>query len=907
MKKLAKTIFVAVALLLVAALVAPTLLRSKIETIVKTEANKMLVAKLDFESLNISLLRHFPNASLGLNGLTLVGVERFEGDTILAAERISVVVSPLSLLSKDGFKVKKVLLDAPSLYAHKLEDGAVSWDVMRTEEGEEVIAEEVVEEVVEEADASAAPSAFKLAVQDFRIEEASLRYADDSTKMYFSTAPLDLRLKGDLSAAESELELNILMQELFFKQGVVTMLTGAEVEFDARIKADLERMNFNFAKNTLRLNAIQLTLDGWAQLMEDDAIAMDLTLGTSEVQFKDVLSLIPAFYTKDFRRLTAGGELSLAAWAKGEMRGSQLPAFALDAAVKEGRFQYASLPKAVTDINIKASVKNPGGVMDLTEVELSQFGLRMAGNALAATFYGTNLISDPSLRATLDGKIDLGAVEEVYPLEDMALEGTITADLAAACRMSDIEQERFEQLSAKGTFVVEQMGLDMASLPPVKLSRAAATISPQAMILGELSLMVGESDLAANGRLTNYLGYLLRGDKLAGRLYVKSDLLNLNQLMESMASETSGEESPAEEETPAENEEAAAASSGAVLIPENLDLSLSTELKKILFQQMTITDVKGGVSLANGALSLDGLQMGLFGGEAKASGKYLTTNPEAPTFAMDLALKQASFQETFTQLEMVQKLVPLFAKTGGNYSLAMDLTTTLDEQLSPVMNTVNAHGQLSSASIRLQNIGVLDAVANALKYDKLKAIEAENVLIDFTIDEGRIETKPFDLKMGQTTMTLSGSTGLDQTIDYTAEVALPEGTANGLLTKFNVEIGGTFTVPVVKVGVREAAKEVVTKVLDEQVQKLTGSESLSEEIAKQAANLRAEAERAGDKLVAAAQEQSAKLIEQAASKGKLAMIAAQAAGDKLIKEAEKQAANLRAKADEQVAKLEAEK
>ncbi|MDO4758998.1 MAG: AsmA-like C-terminal region-containing protein [Rikenellaceae bacterium] len=903
MKKLAKTIFVAVAVLLVAALVAPTLLRSKIETIVKSEANKMLVAKLDFESLNISLLRHFPNASLGLKGLTLVGVERFEGDTILAAERISVVVSPLSLLSSDGFKVKKVLLDAPSVYAHKLEDGAVNWDVMRTEEGEEVIAEEIAAEAAETTDEAAAPSAFKLAVQDFRIEEASLRYADDSTKMYFSTAPLDVRLQGDLSAAKSELELNILMQELFFKQGVVTMLTGAEVEFDARIKADLEKMNFGFAKNTLRLNAIQLTLDGWAQLMEDDAIAMDLTLGTSEVQFKDVLSLIPAFYTKDFRRLTAGGELSLSAWAKGEMRGSELPAFALEAAVKEGRFQYASLPKAVTDINIEASVKNPGGVMDQTEINLSKFGLKMAGNAVAATFYGTNLITDPLLRATLDGRIDLGAVEEVYPLEDMALEGTITADLAAACRISDLEQQRYEQLSAKGTFIVEKMGLDMASLPPVKLSRAAATISPQAMTLGELSLMVGESDLSANGRLSNYLGYLLRGDKLSGRLYLKSELLNLNQLMESMASDTTTEEPTEEPVAEVAEVSAEVAPTEAIVIPENLDLSLSTELKKILFQQMTITDVKGGVSLAGGALSLDGLQMGLFGGEAKASGKYLTTNPAAPTFTMDLALKQASFQETFTQLEMVQKLVPLFAKTGGNYSLSMDLSTLLDGSMSPVMNTVNAHGQLSSASIRLQNIEALDALANALKYDKLKVIEAENVLIDFTVKDGRVNTEPFDLKMGKTVMTLSGSTGLDQTIDYTAEVALPEGTANGLLSKFNVGIGGTFSKPEIKVGVKEAAKEAVTSVLDQQVQKLTGSESLAAEIEKQAENLRAEAVRAGEKLVAAAQEQSAKLVEQAASKGKLAQVAAKAAGDKLVKEAEKQAENLKNKAEEQIAKL----
>lgn len=889
MKKLVKNSLIVIVALLAVVIVAPSLLSGKISDIVKTEANKMLNAKLDFEKLGISLLRHFPNASLDLKGLTLVGVERFEGDTIVAAERISAVVSPLSLVTGDGIVIKKVLLDEPAIHALKEADGAVNWDVMKPAEEVETVDEE-----------STGSSSFKLAVKDFRISDAVIRYEDDSTKMAFSTEPLNLRLKGDLSAVESVLDLNLKLEQVCLKSGVVTMLSDAEIEFDAAIAANLEEQRFVFKKNTLRLNAIALTLDGWAQLLADEAIAMDLKLNTDKVQFKDVLSLIPAFYTKDFRSLTAGGELTLAAWARGEMQGAKLPSFELQAAVADGRFQYASLPKAVTDINIAAKVSSPGGVMDKTEVDVSRFGLRMAENKVSATFYGTNLVSDPVLRATLNGKVDLGMIEQVYPLEDMKLAGTITADLAAAGRMSDLEKQRYEQLQAKGTFVVEQMGLDMASLPPVKLSRAAATISPSAMTLGELSVLVGESDLSANGQLSNYLGYLLRGDQLSGRLYVNSELLNLNQLMESMASaEEPAVEEQVEAETPAEE-----APAGVIVVPENLDLSLSTNLKKILFQQMTITDVEGGMSLKGGALSLDKLALGLFDGQATASGKYSTTDPKNPTFTMDLALKQASFQETFRQLELVQKLVPLFEKTGGNYSLKMDLSTRLDEQMSPVMNSVNANGQLSSASIRLQNIGALDAVAKALNTDKLKIIEAENVLIDFAIRDGRISTEPFDLKMGDTKMSLSGSTGLDQTIDYTAKVTLPEGSLKGVLSTVNVGIGGTFTKPEIKVGLKEAAQEAVKNVLDEQVQKLTGSESLSAEIEKQAENLRAEAQRAGEKLVAAAEEQSAKLVAEAAKKGKLAEIAAKAAGDKLVKEAQKQADNLVAKAEEQIAKLQ---
>ena len=74
MKKIVKIVAIVVAVVLVAAFVAPMLLRGKIAQIVKREANEMFDARVDFEKLDISLLRHFPRASLDLKGLTVVGL-----------------------------------------------------------------------------------------------------------------------------------------------------------------------------------------------------------------------------------------------------------------------------------------------------------------------------------------------------------------------------------------------------------------------------------------------------------------------------------------------------------------------------------------------------------------------------------------------------------------------------------------------------------------------------------------------------------------------------------------------------------------------------------------------------------------------------------------------------------------
>lgn len=890
MKRFLKITATVVAVVLVVAIVTPLLLRGKIGDIVKREANAMLAARLDFEKLDISLLRNFPNASLNLKGLTLVGTDRFEGDTIVAARRITVVVNLMSLVGDEGFEVRKIILASPALHAHKLADGAVNWDVMKPSEPADTTAAE-----------ESAPSSFRLSVRDFRLTDAVIRYEDDSTGMELRTAPLSLRLSGDMSAESTQLDLDLLAGGVDFTQGGVPLLHDAELALDAEIDADLAEGRFTFSRNTLRLNAIEMRLDGWVQQV-GDALAMDVSAGCSEVRFKDLLSLIPAFYKHEFRSLAASGELSMELWARGQMHGAQLPAFELKTEVHNGSFQYSSLPKAVTDINIAAKVSNAGGELDKTEVEISEFGLKMAGNSLSATGYATNLMSDPTFRATLSGRVDLGAIREVYPLEKgIDLAGRIAASMKLAGRMSDVESGRYERISASGSLVVEQLGLHVQQLPEVFIRRAAATISPQAMTLGEFGVTVGGSDLSATGQLTGYLGYLMRGEQLAGRLYVKSDMLDLNEIRAAVPADAEAES--AEAEKPAE--EAAAAPAQAIVVPKNLNLSLNAELKKVLFEKMVITDIAGEMSVAGGTLSLDRLGLQLFGGKASASGRYSTAaDPAHPTLSLAASIAKASFPRTFEEIEAVRQLAPIFEKASGDYSLSIDMRTTLDAAMSPDLMSLTAQGEISSENVSVEGVEVFDKLADLLKNDKLRRIEARDLKIRFSIKDGRVTTEPFDLKMGDVNVNMSGTTGLDRTIDYTAKVTLPAG-VGGVLGAVNVGIGGTFTSPKITLGVQETVEQVVSNVVSEQIDNLTGGRGglLSDDTQTRAAALREEAQRAGEKLVEAAETQRQKLVDAAAKKGALAKIAAEAAGDALVDEAKKQSKALLEEAEKQIQKL----
>ena len=878
MKKFLKIVAIVAVVFIAVALVVPLALKSKVGDIVKKEASELLTAEVDFRSLDLSLLRHFPHASVELEGLTVVCAAPFEGDTLASVGRISVVVDLMSLFGDSGYEVTKLLVDKAHLHARKLADGSVNWDVMKPSD------EPAEEKEPAEADE---PSAFRLRMRDVRLSEAVVRYEDDSTGMRAGVDPLDLRLSGDLSGERSDLDLRLEAHRLSYAAGGVALLRDADLTADVTLDADLKNKRFTFSDNRLSLNAIALSLDGWVALA-DDRTEMDVRVNSSKVEFRDVLSLVPAFYTRDFENLTASGQLTLDAWAKGVLAGDRLPAFETTLAVRDGSFKYASLPKAVTGITIDARAANPGGTADATTVDVPTFALTMAGNALRGSFSAATPMSDLRFKAAAAGKVDLGAVKEVYPLGDsIALAGVVTADMQASGRMSDIERERYEAIAASGRLTVEGVTAALAGLPEVKVRRAAMSVSPAALTLSELGVTVGRSDIEASGTLSNYIGYLLRDQTLRGRLDVRSSLLDLNELL--------GDASEASADTGAAAAPAETAAMRAVVVPQNLDLALGASLKKILFQKMVLDDFTGSLTVAKGTVSMNRLAMNAFGGRMAASGSYSTAaDAQRPALKLKAEIADASFSTTFDQLDVVRRMVPLFEKTGGDYSMSLDLATRLTQTMDPDYATLQADGAIRSKNIRVQNIAVFDQLAAALKNDALRRIEAKDVDIRFTIRDGRIATQPFDLSVGGISLNLSGSTGLDQTIDYTARVTLPEGSAGGILTAVDVGIGGSFSSPKITLDVKNAVKDAVSNAIGEKLGLSVGSSE-----GKSADEIRADAKAKGDKLVEEARAQRDKLVGKAS--GKLARIAAQASGDALVSAAEKQAQKLMEQAEQQIA------
>ena len=112
--------------------VLPFAFKGKILKAAQDAASESVNAKITFdEDLSLSLIRNFPNLSVGVNNLKIVGIDSFAKDTLFQAENIKLTLDIASVFSEtEPIGIKKIYLNNPNIYVHVLKSGRANYDIV---------------------------------------------------------------------------------------------------------------------------------------------------------------------------------------------------------------------------------------------------------------------------------------------------------------------------------------------------------------------------------------------------------------------------------------------------------------------------------------------------------------------------------------------------------------------------------------------------------------------------------------------------------------------------------------------------------------------------------------------------------------------------------------------------------
>lgn len=931
-KRLLKWSGISLLLIVVALILVPILFKDQLKDIALQEVNKMLKADVALGDFDLTFFSTFPNMVLEFENVSITGRDQFEGVQLMNIKKFEANLGFWSVIAGDNIEIGTIRLVEPKFDVRVLQSGEANYDIMKTEEE---ISEEYGEEETE--------SAFKLTLTGYSIENGYVYYKDELSNMFAEIVNLNHTGKGDLSADVIDFETVTSSDELTYEMDGISYLSEVKLDFVMNLLMEFKEGSdkYTLKENELQLNAVKMSFDGYYEMFDgyDD---MDISLNAEKATFKDLLSLIPAFYHSGYEGMIASGSMALTGKVSGKMDEKNLPAWDFKTDIAAASINYPDAPAAIEKITLLASSNFPGGEdLDKMVLEVSKFHADFAGNEIDMKLLMRNPMSDPYLKSHILANVDLSKIGQVMPLaEGESYNGVLTSDLSIDGRISALEREDYEAFKAEGVLELADFRYGSGDFPdPIDVSVMRFLFSPQALKLENLEGKMGASDFQMKGNVENYMGYVFRDEPLKGNFNFNSANLDLDALM------------PTSEET--ETADASASPEGTeeaepLLIPGNIDFGLSTTIGKLTYDGMVINDVKGQVALKDEIASLDNLTMKALDGEIGLNGKYNTQNHQEPKFDFAYKLNEVDINQLATNFVTIDKLAPIAKYAQGKVSSDFTMTGELKPDFEPVYNSLTGAGTLSTKEVQIAGFKPIERLSEVLDIDEIKNGTFKNIRSSFEFSDGKINLKePLNVKMGQINASVvDGYTTFEQAIDYRLKLDVPKSyVPKGILDAaekvvaaaqkipgfkmkelpavipVNALLTNTVTDPKIQTDFKEQLmalggdmKDAVKDLVNEKVEELKDTvkaviddkiEDVNEELQKRKQKLVDDAQKQADKLVADAKV----LADKTRSEGEInaQRLIDQAGSNPLkLKAAEISANKIRSEANDKANKIETE-
>ncbi|NMH25378.1 AsmA-like C-terminal region-containing protein [Flavobacterium solisilvae] len=821
LKKILKIVGIVLLLLVVAAFAIPYFFKDQIKAKILTSINENVDAKVAFADADLSLFKNFPNASVTIDKLSIINKAPFEGDTLVSFEELNLKMSIKELfkgenepMNIDGISSKNGLIN---IIFNK--DGVGNFDIALKNKKED-----------QKDDNKSKPLALK--IKEYEIENFRFQFYDEKSKMKMVLDSINHEGKGDFTSTKLDLDTKTTTK-VSLSMDKANYMKNVALSLDAVLGIDLEKSKYTFKENKAKINELPLEFDGFIQIVEAGQ-EYDLKFKTPTSSFKNFLGLIPAQYAASLDNVKTTGDFTVAGFAKGLYSETTVPKFNIEIASNNASFQYPDLPKSVRNIVIDTKIINETGVMNDTYVNLDKLSFQIDQDVFNAKANINNIAENALVNADLKGTINLANVTKAYPVKlDKPLSGILKADVKTEFDMQSVEKSDYARIKNAGTIDLSGFNYTDENGKTINISKVLVAFNPNTVNLQQFNAKTGKSDIAVNGVLENFYGFVFKNQELKGNFNLNSNQLAVNDFM------TTEPETDKKEE---------AKKSEAMKIPAFLNCSLTAKANMVLYDNLTLKNVSGKIIIKDQKATLQNGKTDIFGGSIAFDGD-ISTKEKTPKFNMDLGLNTVDIMQTFTQLDMMKKIAPIAGVINGKLNSKIHLSGNLNEtEMTPVLSSLSGDllGQLLSTTVNSKNSTLLSALDSNLNFVDLTKLNLNDLKAAVTFKDGKVNVKPFDIKYQDIKVNVGGTHGFDQNMNYNLKLDVPAkylGTeANNLIAKLspadaqkvesipiNAILGGSFSSPKITTDVKQATTNLVNNLVKQQKDKLVtgGKDALS--------------------------------------------------------------------------------
>jgi hypothetical protein len=274
--------------------------------------------------------------------------------------------------------------------------------------------------------------------------------------------------------------------------------------------------------------------------------------------------------------------------------------------------------------------------------------------------------------------------------------------------------------------------------------------------------------------------------------------------------------------------------SSSVKIPAFINASFTASAKKVIYDNLTLSNVSGALFIKNEAVELKDLKMGLFGGNIGMNGS-VSTKEKMPVFNMDLGLTGLNISDSFTQIDMLSSIAPIANTIEGKLNSTIKLSGNLTDNMTPDISTISGDllGQLIDSKVNTKNSKLLSSLSSEMKFLDVSKLNLNDVKAILSFKDGKVNVKPFNLKYQDINVQVSGVHGFDQQMNYDLKFDVPTkylgSDVSSYISKLSPKdankiktipvtaaLTGNFKSPKISTDLQQATTNLVTQLVQQQ-------------------------------------------------------------------------------------------
>ncbi|GEM_PF-3583150 len=304
-----------------------------------------------------------------------------------------------------------------------------------------------------------------------------------------------------------------------------------------------------------------------------------------------------------------------------------------------------------------------------------------------------------------------------------------------------------------------------------RFSNFDLTLSNDGMHFQDTKLEIGNSSITLSGRLQGFAKAVTEHQKLHFTGSITADSLDVDQMMQAMASasDVKLQENKSDEAIEKEMQKAVSADTAVIkspVIPEFLEADINLDLRKMTFNQSRLKSVNGKLIAKNGIFQLNRFKIHTKSGEVDLNAFYAAKKIDDVSVGFDIRMNKFEVADFIEFIPQIDSLLPMMRSFQGKITCTISAMTKVDSLLNLKMETLNGLATIEGENVVLLDGETFAEIAKKLKFKNREKNLIENISVQCVAADNKIEIFPFVLQMDRYKAAISGTQNMNMSFNY---------------------------------------------------------------------------------------------------------------------------------------------